>query len=311
VTSIDRSLLILCVLGLIVSICGCTANSNIGTSPYTSVQPTAVPTPVQVGHATLQSQPYSTAGVQSAPFSISGQVIDASGNPVPGANVTLMDNYNNVLREETTGQNGTYNFLNVVSDSNMVAVTVDFTKDGVAYTNPAFYIIHWYPAMGIQTIPGSQTRIIDYPPPAFPVAHTFSVYGHVKFDNGTSIGGATVELYEPIDNTSMFNLSIPAIRSTVTDSSGNFQFTNVTTEHVLCGINVNLPVNEQYQMPLYFLTVNTTGVQHINITDSPLPNPELTSYPSQDSNAIVIGLGLGVVCLFGAFCLYKALYPKK
>ena len=309
-TSIDRSLLIFCILGLIVSICGCTTNSNIGTSTHTSVQPTAVPTPEQVGHATSQSAPSSISGFQSAPFSISGEVIDANGNPVPGANVTLLDNYNNVLEEETTGQSGTYQFLNVVSNTKMVAVTVDFTKDGVAYTNP-YYIIHWYPANGAEDIPGNATQITDYPPPAFPVPHTFSVYGHVKYDNGTSIRGATVGLFEPIDNTSMFNNSIPAIQSTVTDNSGNFQFSNVTTDHVLCGICVNLPVTRQYPMPIYFLTVNTTGVHSINITDAPPPNPELTSYPSEDGNTVIIVLGLGAVCLFGLFCLYEAMYHKK
>jgi hypothetical protein len=64
-------------------------------------------------------------------------------------------------------------------------------------------------------------------------------------------------------------------------------------------------------MPFYFHIVNATGVNYINITDAVPPNPEITSYPSEESNTVVIGLGLGVVCLFGLFCLYKAMYHKK
>ena len=41
------------------------------------------------------------------------------------------------------------------------------------------------------------------------------------------------------------------------------------------------------------------------------PNPELISYPSGDSNTVIIVLGLGIVCLFGVFCLYEALHRKK
>ena len=298
-TSIDRSLLILCILGLTVSICGCSTNSNIGATPYTSVQPTPVPTPAQLGYAT----------VQGTPFSISGEVIDANGNPVPGALVTLLDNTHNVLGERTTGQNGTYDFLNVLSDTTTVTVMVNFTKDGVIYTDPSDYIIHSYPARGSQTIPGNATQIPDYPPPAFSPTHTFSVYGHVKYSNGTSIRGATVGLLESY-NKVMMTMTTPAVQSTVTDNNGNFQFTNVTTNYSICGILVNLPVDSQYQNPYYFSYVNNTGMSYINMTDVPLPNPELTVYPPE-GNTVIIVLGLGVVCLFGLFCWYEAIHHKK
>lgn len=141
--------------------------------------------------------------------------------------------------------------------------------------------------------------------------HTFSVYGHVQYDNDTSIRGTAVRLYEPIDNTSRFNLSMPAIQSTVTDNNGNYQLINITTNYSICGLCVYFPVNWQYAMPLFFQKVNTSGIQYINITDVPPPNPELTSYTSSEGNDVIIWLGLGVVCLFGLFCLYKALHHKK
>src|SRR5208337_2140848 len=91
---------------------------------------------------------------QSAPFSISGQVIDANGNPVSGAIVTLIDSNYNVLGTKMTGNDGTYDFLNVISNYGTVTVRANFTKDNVTYTVPSYYT-RWYNAQGVQAVPGS------------------------------------------------------------------------------------------------------------------------------------------------------------
>jgi 5-hydroxyisourate hydrolase-like protein (transthyretin family) len=106
------------------------------------------------------------ASAEGTPFSVSGQVIDSNGNPVSGAIVTLIDSNFNVLGTKTTGADGTYNFLNVVSDFGTVKVEVNFTKDGVTYTVPSYYT-NWVNAEGIEIIPSSQTQIPDYPPPVY------------------------------------------------------------------------------------------------------------------------------------------------
>jgi 5-hydroxyisourate hydrolase-like protein (transthyretin family) len=103
---------------------------------------------------------------QSAPFSISGQVIDANGNPVSGAIVTLIDSNYNVLGTKMTGNDGTYDFLNVISNYGTVTVRANFTKDNVTYTVPSYYT-RWYNAQGVQAVPGSETQLPDYPPPEY------------------------------------------------------------------------------------------------------------------------------------------------
>jgi hypothetical protein len=102
---------------------------------------------------------------QSAPFSLAGQVIDASGNPISGAVVTLLDSNSAVLGVETTGNDGSYDFLNVVSNTSNVRMTVIFMNGGTAYTLPSNYT-RWYPAQGIQVVPGNETQIFNYPSPA-------------------------------------------------------------------------------------------------------------------------------------------------
>ena len=64
--------------------------------------------------------------------------------------------------------------------------------------------------------------------PAYASNHTFSVYGTIQDDDGTPIPGTTIKLLEPVNNS--FSSEDPGIQSTVTDSKGNFQFINVTSE---------------------------------------------------------------------------------
>jgi hypothetical protein len=147
---------------------------------------------------------------QSTPFSISGQVVDAKGNPVTGAIVTLIDNNYNVLGTETTGQDGTYDFLNVVSNTSMVTVSVSFTADGVAYTLPS-YFTRWYPTQGIQIVPSSETQFYDYPPPTYGY-----VFGAIETPDNQFIDGVVymvnvntgITYYEFANSTSGFSFYV-------------------------------------------------------------------------------------------------------
>lgn len=155
---------------------------------------------------------------------------------------------------------------------------------------------------------------------AYAVNNTFSVYGHIQYENGTSIPGTIIRLIEPIMNTQpWFGYNEPAIQSAVTDSKGDFQFVNITTNYGICGLDIEYPANQHPANPQYAFpqseidNVNTTGIQYVNITRvaAPIPeNPELPS-SSSSSSGIYIIIGLGAVCLFGLFCLYKALRHKK
>ena len=74
---------------------------------------------------------------------------------------------------------------------------------------------------------------------AFATANTFSVYGSIQEQDGTPVPNATLKLIEPIDDT--YSTYGPSIRSTVTDSNGDFQFINVTTNVSECGITIFYP----------------------------------------------------------------------
>lgn len=101
-------------------------------------------------------------------FSISGQVTDADGHLLPGANVTLMDlNYNNISIR-TTGDNGNFDFVNVNATTSVVTVRVSYFDGTSTYTNPSYYY-RWYPAQGIQLINTSETRLDSYRLPALAV----------------------------------------------------------------------------------------------------------------------------------------------
>ena len=135
------------------------------------------------------------ASAQTSTFSVSGEVTDANGNPVPGAIVTLIDSNFNVLGTKTTGDDGTYNFLNVVSNTGTVKVEVNITKDGVTYAVPSYYT-NWVNAEGIQIIPSSQTQISDYPPPVYGY-----VWGAIETPDNQFIDGVVYLVNIDNDNT--------------------------------------------------------------------------------------------------------------
>jgi hypothetical protein len=120
------------------------------------------------------------AFASGSPFSISGQVLDRYGNPVQGANVTLIDPNYKIIGITHTSENGNYDFVNVISDADTVTVRVNVTKDGKTYDIPSYYK-RWYPSKGMQFINKSETTFPAYPPPTYGY-----VYGAIQTDLSTS-----------------------------------------------------------------------------------------------------------------------------
>jgi hypothetical protein len=122
----------------------------------------------------------SPASASGTPFSLSGQVLDRYGAPLQGANVTLIDNSFKVIAARQTNENGIYDFVNVLSDTDTVSVRVNLTRDGKTYEIPSYYT-RWYPAKGIQYINSNETRFPGYPAP---------VYGYIYGAIQTGAGNA-------------------------------------------------------------------------------------------------------------------------
>ncbi len=112
-------------------------------------------------------------------FSVSGQVVDRYGNPLSGADVTLIDNNYMTISSKKTLDDGAFDFVNVVASTGTCTVEVSYTdSDGTVHNMPQYYV-RWYPTKGIQLIPSSETMIPDYPLPSF---------GYVWGAIGTSAG---------------------------------------------------------------------------------------------------------------------------
>jgi protocatechuate 3,4-dioxygenase beta subunit len=147
------------------------------------------------------------AQASGTPFSISGQIVDRYGNPLSGADVTLIDNNYKAIGSKKTNENGNYDFVNVVADTDTCTVRVSYTDpDGKKYDMPTYYVL-WYPTKGMQFIPSKQTLIPNYPQPTYGY-----LYGAIQTDmstNGKFINGIVylvsldndVKYYEFADRT--------------------------------------------------------------------------------------------------------------
>jgi hypothetical protein len=139
--------------------------------------------------------------------------------------------------------------------------------------------------------------------PAYASNHTFSVYGTIQDDDGTPIPGTTIKLREI--NTSLSSGG-PEIMSTVTDSKGNFQFINITSESDTCAIDITYPDHMQYFYPgNSFRTFPASDIQIVNVTrnkasdatPSPSPSPSPSPAPVSPSDALFAILIAGLVIL--------------
>lgn len=118
------------------------------------------------------------AHASGTPYSVSGTVIDRYGNPIPGADVTLVDYTGNTIKSMKTDSNGNFVFVNVVAETNTSRVQVSYTdSDGTTYTMPSYYC-HWYPTKGMIMIPSADTQIPTYPPPNYGY-----LYGAIQTDS--------------------------------------------------------------------------------------------------------------------------------
>lgn len=131
--------------------------------------------------------------------------------------------------------------------------------------------------------------------PAYASNHTFSVYGTVQDDDGTPIPGTTIRLLEPVNNS--FNSEDPGIQTTVTDSKGNFQFINVTSESDTCAITIWYPDHKQYfPSGNSFRPFEASGVQYVNVTRIRIES-DAPPTPSSATDAFFVLAVLGLVGL--------------
>lgn len=101
-------------------------------------------------------------------FSARGQVTDANGNPVPGADVTMVNMAHKAVASTKTDLNGNFAFDNVYKGGNVVKVVVSYTdKNGTMYSIPPEFGM-WFPANGTVDINKNSTQILDYPPTVQP-----------------------------------------------------------------------------------------------------------------------------------------------
>lgn len=103
-------------------------------------------------------------------FSARGQVTDANGNPVPGADVTMVNMAYNAIASTKTDVNGNFAFDNVYKGGNVVKVVVSYTdKNGTMYSVPPEFGM-WFSANGTVNVNKNSTQILDYPPTVQPIS---------------------------------------------------------------------------------------------------------------------------------------------
>ncbi len=94
-----------------------------------------------------------------------GKVTDWNGNPVQGADVTLIDDSFRTLGTTTTDAKGDFRFIEVnLSDSSFVKARVSYVHAGQTYTT-SLENVRWNDASGgVLNIDPMDTRLYNYPP---------------------------------------------------------------------------------------------------------------------------------------------------
>ena len=97
-------------------------------------------------------------------FTAYGQVTDANGDYVSGANVTMENFAFKTVTSTTTDKNGSFAFINIPTENRMVKVYVSYTdENGNTYTIPPEFGL-WYNAYGKIFINTISTQLTNYPP---------------------------------------------------------------------------------------------------------------------------------------------------
>jgi len=128
-------------------------------------------TAISIGLILLTALPAFASG---APYSVSGTVIDVHGNPVKGANVSLMamepmDSTNEIILLNTTltDSSGYYCFIGTTSERMLAKVIVSYNDGNRTYQVPAisrWVLINFNPENNTILINSSETQFWDYPP---------------------------------------------------------------------------------------------------------------------------------------------------
>lgn len=164
--------------------------------------------------------------------SVTGQVTDSGGAPIPNATVSLVDaSYLEVART-TSDSSGNFTFSNANDrGTGYLKVIVSYVKDGKTYNltkTPA----SWYSAnTSAIRIAGEETSFASYPPlPESTNPHqAFSATGQVTDANRRPLPGAEVHLYDGI---------YKEIGVTTSGANGNFSFDNVYASSPGCKVQV-------------------------------------------------------------------------
>ncbi|HTX44277.1 MAG TPA: carboxypeptidase-like regulatory domain-containing protein, partial [Methanocella sp.] len=222
----------------------------------------------------------SPALASGSPFSLSGQVIDRYGNPVQGANVTLLDFNYKIIKVVQTNDNGNYDFINVEAAADTVTVRVNLTKDGKAYDIPSYYT-KWYPSKGMQFINSSETQFPAYPPPVYGY-----VYGAIQTDISTSgrfIDGI-VYLRSLDDGVTYYEIAER------TDGKGSYQFYAPAGPYLLYAQHrENGVVYESARRQITIQAGDVSDVLETRIVlplDKPASSPYPAAAPSRHENRI-------------------------
>lgn len=113
-----------------------------------------------VGALILVSLPATAYG---AYYSVSGTVIDNQGNPVKGANVTLVNDEFNAINSTLTNDSGYYKFVNKQEyGHSIVKVLVSYTDGNQTYRVPPEWTL-WVSAEGDAVLNSSATQFHNYP----------------------------------------------------------------------------------------------------------------------------------------------------
>jgi hypothetical protein len=96
-------------------------------------------------------------------FTVVGQVTDANGNPLPGAEVHLYDGIYNEIAVTTNDENGNFSFSNVAAAAPGCKIQVFYRTNGRVYQTFLQNTL-WYPTdSGLVKINEGDARLYDYP----------------------------------------------------------------------------------------------------------------------------------------------------
>lgn len=199
-----------------------------------------------------------TTASATNPFSVSGNVTDAEGTPIPNAEVLLLDADNLPLLMTYADANGSFVFENMSFDTPQISVMASFVK-------PAIKDQRWgqhsslHEAIGHVIIPDNETRFHDYIIPK-----TGFVHGYIVRESDQILLTGTVSL----SNGDVCVVTNPLDQYRFEVPPGNYSVFVVHDEDgkrfVSDKIDVQvIPASNIYEVPGVDLMVRTSTVVNI------------------------------------------------